>query len=41
MAEFVFKNSYFQFNGKVKQQILDIAIGTTFAPTYIVSLWIK
>ena len=34
MAEFVLKNNYFQFNGKVKQQISGTAIGTKFAPTY-------
>ena len=34
MAEFVFKNNYFEFNGQVKHQILSIAIGTKFAPTY-------
>ena len=33
MAEFVLKNNYFQFNGKVKQQISGTAIGTKFAPT--------
>ena len=34
MAEFVLKNNYFQFNGKVKQQISGKAIGTKLAPTY-------
>ena len=34
MAEFVLKNSYFQFNDKVKQQISGSTIGTKFAPTY-------
>ena len=34
MAEFVLKNSYFQFNNKVKQQISGTAIGRKFAPTY-------
>ena len=34
MAEFVLKNSYFQFNGKVKKQLSGTAIATTFAPTY-------
>ena len=34
MGEFVLKNNYFQFNGKVKQQISGTAIGTKFAPTY-------
>ena len=35
MAKFVLKNYYFEFNGKVKQQILGTAIGTTFAPPYV------
>ena len=34
MAEFVLKNNYFEFNGKVKHQILGTAIGTKFTPTY-------
>ena len=34
MAKFVLKNNYFEFNGKVKQQILGTAIGTKFAPPY-------
>ena len=34
MTEFVSKNNYFKFNGKVKQQISGIAIGTKCAPTY-------
>ena len=34
MAEFVLKNNYFEFNGKVKKQILGTAIGTRFAPPY-------
>ena len=34
MAEFVLKNNYFQFNGKVKQQISGAAIRTKFASTY-------
>ena len=34
MTEFVLKNNYFQFKGKVKQQISGTAIGTKFAPTY-------
>ena len=33
-AEFVLKNNYFEFNGKVKQQISGTVIGTTFAPPY-------
>ena len=34
MAEFVLKNNYFEFNGKVKKQILGTAIGTKFVPPY-------
>ena len=34
MAEFVLKNNYFGFNGKVKKQISRTAIGTKFAPPY-------
>ena len=34
MTEFVLKNNYFQFNGKIKQPISGTAIGTKFAPTY-------
>ena len=33
MTEFVLKNNYFEFNGKVKQQISGTAIGTKCAPT--------
>ena len=33
-AEFVLKNNYFEFNGKVKQQISGTAIGTKFVPPY-------
>ena len=33
MAEFAFENNFFEFNGKVKQQILEMAIGSNFAPT--------
>ena len=32
--EFALRNNYFEFNGKVKQQISGIAIGTECAPTY-------
>ena len=32
MAEFVLKNNYFEFNGKVKQDLSGTAIGTSFAP---------
>ena len=31
MAEFILKNNYFEFNGKVKKQTLGTAIGTKFA----------
>ena len=34
MAEFVFKKNYFEFNGKVKRQILGTVIGTKFSPPY-------
>ena len=34
MAEFVLKNNYFEFDGKVYQQISGTAIGTKFAPPY-------
>ena len=34
MAEFVLKNNYFEFNGKVKDPILGTAIGTKFASPY-------
>ena len=34
MTEFTLRNNYFEFNGKVKQQILGTAIGTKWAPTY-------
>ena len=33
-AEFVLKNNYFEFNGKVMKQISGSAIGTKFAPPY-------
>ena len=32
MAPFVLKNNYIEFNSKIKQQVSDTAIGTTFAP---------
>ena len=35
MTEFVLRNNYFEFNGKVKQQISGTAIGTKCAPTYV------
>ena len=34
MVEFVLKNNYFEFNGKVKQHLLGTVIGTKFAQTY-------
>ena len=34
MAKFVLKNSYFEFNSKVEQQILGTVIGTKLAPPY-------
>ena len=34
MAEFVLKNSFFEFDSKVKQQISGTAIGTKFAQPY-------
>ena len=34
MTEFLLRNNYFEFNGKVKQQISGTAIGTKSAPTY-------
>ena len=34
MVEFVLKNSFFEFNGSVKQQVSGTAIGTKCDPTY-------
>ena len=34
IAKFVLKNSYFEFNSKVEQQILGTVIGTKLAPPY-------
>ena len=34
MAECVFKNNYFEFNSKIKQQVSGTATGTKFAPPY-------
>ena len=34
MAEFVLKNNYFEFTGKVKKQFSGTAIETKFVPTY-------
>ena len=34
MAEFIFKNNFFQFETIIIQQISGTAIGTKFAPPY-------
>ena len=34
MADFVLKNSFFEFNGEMKRQKSGTAIGTKFAPPY-------
>ena len=34
LAEFLFKNIFFEFNNEIKQQISGTAIGTKFAPPY-------
>ena len=34
MTEFVLRNNYFEFNGKVKQQISGTVIGTKCDPNY-------
>ena len=34
MAEFVLKNNFFEYNGKVKKQISGTAIGTKFVRPY-------
>ena len=34
MAEFVLKNNFFEFNSKIKQQVLGTVIGTKFVPPY-------
>ena len=34
MGEFVLKNNFFEFNSKIKQQVLGTVIGTKFAPPY-------
>ena len=42
MANFVFKNNFFEFNSKFFQEISGTAIGTKFAPTpyhMLVFLW--
>ena len=37
MAEFIFKNNFFEFETKIIQQISGTAIGTKFAPSYACS----
>ena len=34
MEDFVLKNNYFEFNGKIKQQISGTSVGTKLAPPY-------
>ena len=34
MAEFILKNNFFEYNGKVKKQISGTAIGTKFVRPY-------
>ena len=34
MVEFELENNYFEFDGKVKQQVSGTEIGTKFAPSY-------
>ena len=34
MADFVLKNNFFEFNGEVKRQKSETAIGTKFSPPY-------
>ena len=34
MAQFVLKNNYFEFNSKIKQQVLGTTIGTKLVPLY-------
>ena len=34
IAEFVLKNNCFEFNSKIKQQVIGTAFGTKFAPPY-------
>ena len=41
MAKFVLKNNYFEFNGKVKQQISGTGIGAKFAPPYACIFMVK
>ena len=35
MAEFMFKNNYFEFSTKIKQQVSGTAIETKFVPQYM------
>ena len=39
IADFVLKNNFFEFNGGVKRQKLETAIGTKFAPLYACILY--
>ena len=41
MTEFVLKNNCFEFNGKVKKQLLGAVIGTKLALTYAVNFMEK
>ena len=41
IAEFVLKSNYFEFNGKFKKQLLGIAVGAKFAPTYVSIFMVK
>ena len=35
MAEFVLKNTFFEFNNQIKRKISGTALGTKCAPTYV------
>ena len=42
MLDFVLKNNYFEFNGKVKQQLSGSSSETKRAPPYaFIFIWIK
>ena len=41
MAEFLFKNNFFEFNGEIKRQKSGTVIGTKFAPPYLAFSWMK
>ena len=41
MTEFVWRNNYFEFNGKIKQQISGTAIGTKCALTMLAYKWMN